>query len=221
MDFCRSAAFGHRGDLFLAQFGTYAPLNTTRGEALNRGFQVARVDVKSGSVTPFLRNVKPGPASYHPGTGGLERPVDCKFSPDGKSLYVLDFGVNNAMRETVTVFGHTGVLWRVTRKGGGLMSGDPIFVEIDDASWRGHMDEVEAWLGKVLTSQAAFRRLLDEVHPRLHEPHVRKFVVGEIGRDGEAPRVGGRAVLQADRPRPLRRPQEGGGRADQGPPGRL
>ena len=117
MDFCRSDAFGHRGDLFLAQFGTYAPLNTSREEALNRGFQVARVDVKAGTVAPFLRNVKPGPASYHPGAGGLERPVDCKFSPDGKSLYVLDFGVNKAMRETVTVFGHTGVLWRLTKKG--------------------------------------------------------------------------------------------------------
>jgi len=117
MDFSRSDAFGHRGDLFLAQFGTYAPLNTTREEALNRGFQVARVNVKTGAIETFVRNTKPGPASYHPGDGGIERPVDCKFSPDGKSLYVLDFGVNKAMRETVTVFGHTGVLWRVTRKG--------------------------------------------------------------------------------------------------------
>ncbi len=117
MDFSRSDEFGHRGELFLAQFGTYAPLNTNREEALNRGFQVARINVKTGAVEPFLRNRQPGPASYHPGAGGLERPVDCKFSPDGKSLYILDFGVNKALRETVTVFGHTGVLWRLSKKG--------------------------------------------------------------------------------------------------------
>ena len=116
MDFCRSAEFGHKGELFLAQFGTYAPLNTNRLEALNRGFAVARVNVKTGEVNPFLKNKQPGPASYHPGAGGLERPVDCKFSRDGKSLYILDFGVNKALRETVTVFGHTGVLWRLTKK---------------------------------------------------------------------------------------------------------
>jgi len=59
------------------------------------------------------------------------------------------------------------------------MSGDPIFVEIDEVSWRGHIDNVESWLGNVLTNQAAFRRLLEDVHPRLLEPHVKKFV-GEI-----------------------------------------
>ncbi len=117
MDFSRSDDFGYKGELFLAQFGTYAPLNTNREEALNRGFQVARVNVQTGSVEPFLRNKQAGPASYHPGAGGLERPVDCKFSPDGKSLYILDFGVNKALRETVTVYGHTGVLWRLSKKG--------------------------------------------------------------------------------------------------------
>ncbi len=117
MDFSRSDAFGHRGEMFLAQFGTYAPLNTTRQEELNRGFMIARINMKTKAVEPFLRNVKPGPASYHPGTGGLERPVDCKFSPDGKSLYVLDFGVNKVLPSTVVAYGHTGVLWRLTRKG--------------------------------------------------------------------------------------------------------
>ena len=68
------------------------------------------------------------------------------------------------------------------------MAGDPIFVEIDEASWRGHIDNVEAWLGTVLTSQAAFRQLLEEVRPRLHEPHVRKLVgdLAETARHHEA-----------------------------------
>ncbi|MCA1685937.1 MAG: hypothetical protein LC745_08120 [Planctomycetia bacterium] len=123
------------------------------------------------------RQARPGVVP--PRRRGLERPVDSKFSPDGKSLYVLDFGANRVMREAVTVFGHTGVLWRVTRKGGEVVSGGPIYVEFDEASWRGHIDNVEAWLGIVLTHQVAFRRLLEDVHPRLHEPHLREFV-GEI-----------------------------------------
>jgi len=115
MDFCKLDAFGHRGKLFLTQWGTLAPLNTLRPEALKRGFQVALVDVKAGTSEPFLRNKQPGPAGAAPGSGGLERPVDCKFHPDGRSLYVLDFGSVNVKRNTMLAYAHTGVLWRVTR----------------------------------------------------------------------------------------------------------
>jgi len=116
LDFCRSDAFGHRGELFLCQFGTYAPRNTDRPEALNRGFRVVRIDVKTGKDEPFLHNREPGPASAHPGSGGLERPVDCKFGPDGRTFYVLDFGVNTTTRHHVVAYAFTGVVWRVTRK---------------------------------------------------------------------------------------------------------
>ena len=115
MDFCKSDHFGHRGKLFLAQWGTLAPLNTLRPEALKRGFQVALVDVTTGASEPFLRNREPGPAGAMPGSGGLERPVDCKFHPDGRSLYVLDFGSVSVKRNTMIAYAHTGVLWRVAR----------------------------------------------------------------------------------------------------------
>src|SRR3954452_1307083 len=115
MEFCRSDAFGHRGALFLAQFGTYAPLNTPDPAALGRGFRVVRIDLDAGVGEPFLRNREPGPASAHPGSGGLERPVDCKFHPDGRSLYVLDFGVTVVAPTHVVAYARTGVLWRVTR----------------------------------------------------------------------------------------------------------
>jgi glucose/arabinose dehydrogenase len=115
MDFSRSDIFGHRGKLFLTQWGTLAPLNTTRPEAFKRGFQVALVDVETGTSEPFLRNKQRGPAGAIPGSGGLERPVDCKFHPDGKSLYVLDFGSVDIKRNTMVAYAHTGVLWRVTR----------------------------------------------------------------------------------------------------------
>lgn len=68
------------------------------------------------------------------------------------------------------------------------MSGDPIFIEIDEASWRGHLDKVEAWLGNVLTNQAMFRHLLEDVRPTVHEPHLREFVgrITETARRHEA-----------------------------------
>jgi len=85
-------------------------------EALMRGFDVVRIDVTTGQSEPFLRNREPGPASAHPGSGGLERPVDCKFGPDGRTLYVLDFGVNTTTKHHVVAYAYTGVVWRVTRK---------------------------------------------------------------------------------------------------------
>ena len=115
LDYCRYDAFGHRGELFLCQFGTYWPLNSMRPEHEHNGFNVVRVDPKTGTGVEFMRNRLPGPASAHPGTGGLERPVDCTFSPDGKSLYVLDFGLNTALKSNLFAYAHTGVLWRVTR----------------------------------------------------------------------------------------------------------
>lgn len=121
LDFCRTDAFGRgrRGKLFLCFFGTYAPLNSPRPEQLSNGFAVAQIDVSTGKTDElFLRNRHPGPASAH-GSGGIERPVDCKFSPDGKSLYVLDFGINAVDRNKVVAYAHTGVLWRITRSAAG------------------------------------------------------------------------------------------------------
>lgn len=118
MDFCRSDAFGpnQRGKLFHAWFGTYAPLNSPRSEHLHNGFCVARIDLDAKAAEPFMRNKLPGPATAHPESGGLERPVDCKFSHDGRSLYVLDFGVNTVDATHAVAYAHTGALWRVVRE---------------------------------------------------------------------------------------------------------
>ena len=69
------------------------------------------------------------------------------------------------------------------------MNGDnPIVIEIDPASWQGHLDNVEPWLGTTLTNQTAFRQLLEKVAPMLREPHFRKFVTeqAEIARRHES-----------------------------------
>src|SRR6478735_11084777 len=91
MDFCTTNNFGYKGDLFVSEWGTLAPINTPRKEALTHGFKVIRVDVKTGTAEDFFTNQSSGPASAL-GSGGLERPVASKFGPDG-NLYVLDFGV--------------------------------------------------------------------------------------------------------------------------------
>ncbi|MDQ4141520.1 MAG: hypothetical protein M3142_13505 [Bacteroidota bacterium] len=115
MDFCRSDYFGHRGELFVAEWGTLALLNSPRQQDLTHGFRVIRVNVKDGTAQPFFHNKQMGPASTV-GGAGIERPVSCKFSPDGKSLYVLDFGVVKVTPGNMMAFAHTGVLWKITKK---------------------------------------------------------------------------------------------------------
>jgi glucose/arabinose dehydrogenase len=110
---CRSDAFGRRGQLFVAEWGTMAPLNSPHPEDLDHGFRVIALDPATGSAQPFLHNRHPGPASRH-GSGGIERPVDVEFAPDG-SLYVLDFGVSAVDAQKQLSYGRTGVLWRVLR----------------------------------------------------------------------------------------------------------
>lgn len=115
MDFSKSDFFGHRGELFVAEWGTLAPLNSPRKEDLDHGFRVIRVDVEKGTAEPFMHNKKMGPASAF-GNGGIERPVSCKFSPDGESLYVLDFGHARIDKGAMFAFAHTGVLWKISKK---------------------------------------------------------------------------------------------------------
>jgi glucose/arabinose dehydrogenase len=115
MDFCQSDNFGHKGKLFVTEWGTYAPLNSPHEKDLDNGFQIVSVDVKTGKSDVFLKNRQSGPASYHE-NGGIERPVDCKFHPDGKSLYVLDFGYSPVTKGYIQAYGHTGVLWKVTKQ---------------------------------------------------------------------------------------------------------
>jgi glucose/arabinose dehydrogenase len=115
IDFCHSDFFGHRGELFVTEFGTYAPLNSPHEKDINNGYQVVRVNVKTGTSEVFMRNKQQrGPSAEQ--VSGIERPVDCKFHPDGKSLYVLDFGHSPVTKGLVQAYGHTGVLWKITKE---------------------------------------------------------------------------------------------------------
>ena len=116
-DFSRDANFGHQGQAFVTLFGDESP---TTGRSLNPvGCRVVRVDVQRGVIEDFAVNKGRlnGPASKIGGRG-LERPIAAKFSPDGKSLYVVDFGVLNQDKNGAKPRERTGVVWRIWREGG-------------------------------------------------------------------------------------------------------
>ncbi|HEV2130257.1 MAG TPA: hypothetical protein VGR27_04115, partial [Longimicrobiaceae bacterium] len=117
-DFSHSAAFGHVGEAFVAQFGDMAP---GVGKVLAPvGFKVIRVEVNTGVVRDFAvnRGSTNGPASRI-GGGGFERPVAARFDPAGTALYVVDFGVMTVGPRGPEPRQETGVLWRITREEGG------------------------------------------------------------------------------------------------------
>lgn len=108
-----SSGFSSEGAIFVAQFGDMAPMV---GKVLSPvGYKVVRVDRQSGAVTDFAANKGDaiGPASWA-GNGGLERPIDVEFSPNGGSLYVVDFGVMVIGNKGPIPLERTGVLWRIT-----------------------------------------------------------------------------------------------------------
>jgi glucose/arabinose dehydrogenase len=115
-DFSRSPEFGYVGHAFVAQFGDLTP-NT--GKVFGPvGFKVVRVDVATGVMQDFAANEgkgSGGPASRL-GRAGLERPMEARFDPSGRALYIVDFGVMSLDEKgNIHPYKETGVLWRVTR----------------------------------------------------------------------------------------------------------
>jgi glucose/arabinose dehydrogenase len=115
LDFSRNESFGYSGEIFVAQFGDMSP---KVGKVLAPvGFKVVRVNPRNGVINDFAVNKgkKNGPASWIGGRG-LERPVSVKFSPDGMSLYIVDFGIMKVTDKGPEPQTGTGVIWRVTKR---------------------------------------------------------------------------------------------------------
>jgi glucose/arabinose dehydrogenase len=107
-DFNRDPNFATVGDVFIAMFGD-VPYEDS-GEAIysGAGHRVARVNMLTGGVSTFAIN-----RSGFPQPGGLSRPTDVKFGPDG-AMYVTDyatadFAVPNIYQP------NTGVIWRIIK----------------------------------------------------------------------------------------------------------
>ncbi|MEX2593365.1 MAG: PQQ-dependent sugar dehydrogenase [Anditalea sp.] len=114
-DFSTNAAFGHKGQAFIAQFGDMAP---DVGKVMFPvGFKIVRVNVENGVVEDFAVNkgARNGPASWLE-KGGLERPLNVKFSPDGKALYIVDFGIMKMTKKGPEPQVDTGMIWKVKRE---------------------------------------------------------------------------------------------------------
>ena len=114
-DFAVDDRFGFPGDAFVACFGDAAPVTTRR--IVPAGFKVVRIDMAQRKVVDFAVNRIAGGASILP-HNGFERPVDCRFGPDG-CLYVVDWGemVPAPERGGVEIRLGTGLLWRIRRTG--------------------------------------------------------------------------------------------------------
>ena len=112
-DFAADERFGFPGDAFVACFGDAAPVTTRR--IVPAGFKVVRIDMARRQVVDFAVNRIAGGASILP-HNGFERPVDCRFGPDG-SLYVVDWGemVPAPERGGVEIRLGMGLLWRIRR----------------------------------------------------------------------------------------------------------
>ncbi|ACV60061.1 NHL repeat containing protein (plasmid) [Alicyclobacillus acidocaldarius subsp. acidocaldarius DSM 446] len=109
-DFNYDPNFGPVGEVFIAEFGSEAP-GTTGGKPAPRvGHRVSRIDIKTGKVRNFAMN-RSGYAASHTGSGGLERPIDVVFGPDG-SMYVVDMGITVGFGNLIP---NTGVIWRISR----------------------------------------------------------------------------------------------------------
>ncbi|MEX2273844.1 MAG: PQQ-dependent sugar dehydrogenase [Vicinamibacterales bacterium] len=112
--FSPGGAFGYPGDVFIAQFGTFAPV-TTGINVQPLGFRVVRLDMRTRESHDFARNQLPGPA-YLNGQEGFNRPVDVVFGPDS-SLYVVDWGASTINDTGLILYPGTGVVWRIYREG--------------------------------------------------------------------------------------------------------
>lgn len=96
--------------LLVAIFGDGQPLTEDLAGQVPTG--VVCVNPENGTYEWFLRN-KQKPRAGRFGDG-LKRAIDVKFSPDGKSVYVLDFGVMEFTDMAPNAIPNTGVLWRIT-----------------------------------------------------------------------------------------------------------
>ncbi len=106
------------GQLFVAEWGDLAPpTNPLRGSVRTFGYQVAKIDPTTGSLTSFVANAGGGPASAS-GSDGIERPFDVKFGPDD-AMYIVDYGVVEIDMTKKPPYDYkmgTGTIWKVSKK---------------------------------------------------------------------------------------------------------
>lgn len=111
-DFNKNPAFGPVGEAYVAEFGQIR--YRTSGELIRSGYghRISKVDVIYGQVSTFAIN-KTGFPALAPFEGGLGRPTDVRFGPDG-AMYVSDF-TSTILQNPYEYQPNTGVIWRIIR----------------------------------------------------------------------------------------------------------
>jgi hypothetical protein len=51
-----------------------------------------------------------------------------------------------------------------------------VLFEIDEKSWDTHLDRVERWFHHMQTVQTAFRKLVEDTLPKMHDSHLREYL---------------------------------------------
>jgi glucose/arabinose dehydrogenase len=106
-------SFGFQDEVFIAMFGTYAPIAT--GVNINpAGFKIVKVNTRTKETFDFAVNKVPGPA-YLTLQGGLNRPSDVLFGPD-QSLYIVDWGAATLTERGLELVPGSGIIWRIYSK---------------------------------------------------------------------------------------------------------
>lgn len=87
------------GSLLVALFGDEAPMTAPSGPRVGRSVSV--VDTTTWQLRPLVRDDR------------LRRPIDVRMHPDGRHVYVLDFGEFEMTDTGVAAQAGTGRVWRV------------------------------------------------------------------------------------------------------------
>jgi hypothetical protein len=106
-DFSQSDTFGHKGDIFIAQTGSFPP---GTGATVLTGYKVSRIDRSTGLVSDFVAHTaNTDPVIFV--ANGFNKPIDVRFR--GSEMLILDFGDFLPGVHNVPA---SGKIWKVTHQ---------------------------------------------------------------------------------------------------------
>jgi glucose/arabinose dehydrogenase len=115
-EFNYNNAFGPRGDVYIAEFGSIRPRTYGNSEIQfsGAGHRISKINMLTGGITAFAMNRSGFPATITR-EGGFGRPADIAFGPDG-AMYIVDMGTNTPQDHNIFL-PNTGVIWKIQRTG--------------------------------------------------------------------------------------------------------
>ncbi len=53
---------------------------------------------------------------------------------------------------------------------------EPLLLELDGQTWKNYLDNTASWLGNLLMTQSAFRKMAEDTVEKIHEPHIKQYI---------------------------------------------